>query len=78
MAGLEPAFSDRQSEAFPDGNIGIKWWEVDGIEPLALKGDGLQPPDGTSLSLLALPINLTECCFVFVFNIWLKNKHCLL
>jgi hypothetical protein len=32
-----------------------KWWEVDGIEPLAKKGLRLQRSDGTSLSLFALP-----------------------
>jgi hypothetical protein len=42
---------------------------VDGIEPLATKGRGLQPRDGTSPSLLALPIfgcrgrNRTDCAF---------------
>ena len=37
------------------GRCDSKWWEVDGIEPLAQKGLRLQRSDGTSLSLFALP-----------------------
>ena len=53
-ARIELASSEWHSEAQPIDQ-GRKWWEVDGIEPLAAKGLRLQRSDGTSLSLLALP-----------------------
>lgn len=54
--GFEPAYHLIRSQALVQLSYArIVWWEMDGIEPLAPKGLGLQPSGGTTHPYWHLP-----------------------